>query len=90
MKYSIARLRKSIFINNNIDENLKIAIIVDNNPSSIETVTYPPTVPNHPIQNIHPNLFPLQAAVGLQAGVSAGHPKMQPLSLTLNPQPQQA
>jgi hypothetical protein len=79
-------LRKSIFINNNIDENLKIVIIVDNNPSSIEANTYPPTVPNHPIQNIHPNLFPLQAGAELQAVVSAGHPKAQSSSPTLNAQ----
>ncbi len=79
-------MRKSISINNNIDENLKIVIIVDNNPSSIKTKTYPPTVPNHPIQNIHPNLFPLQAAVELQAVVSAGHSKTQPPSPTLSAQ----
>ena len=82
----IARLRKSIFINNNIDENLKIVIIVDNNPFSIETNTYPPTLPNHPIQTIHPNLFPLQAGAELQAVVSAGHPKTQSSSPTLNAQ----
>ena len=79
-------MRKSIFINNNIDENPKIVIIVDNNPSSIETNTYPPTVPKHPIQNIHPNLFPLQAGAELQAVVSAGHPKTQSSSPTLNTQ----
>ena len=82
----IARLRKSIFINNNIDENLKIVIIVDNNPISIETNTYTPTLPNHPIQTIHPNLFPLQAGAELQAVVSAGHPKTQSSSPTLNAQ----